>query len=232
MDKAAAAGHFHHENVEFFNLCLIDHRPEFFDINLFALVQFRAGDSETAALKVFLVEISNRKRYTVGGQDDISIPEEGSVRVDEMHLHRPLAEFRRDGVRQLADSIPSELRQWPVQMHLINPNAPFFRNADVVLAADCVAFSVGNFHQKYLKGRSLAIACPKLDQGKEVYVEKLRAMIDEAQIKELNVLVMEVPCCSGLVHIANLAREAASRKIQIKKTVIGIKGDVLQESYI
>jgi NAD-dependent dihydropyrimidine dehydrogenase PreA subunit len=126
----------------------------------------------------------------------------------------------------------SELRQWPVQMHLINPNAPYFQNADVVLAADCVAFSVGNFHQKFLKGRSLAIACPKLDQGKEVYVEKLTAMIDEANIKELQVLVMEVPCCSGLVHIANLAREAASRKIQIKKTVIGIKGDVLQESYI
>jgi NAD-dependent dihydropyrimidine dehydrogenase PreA subunit len=128
--------------------------------------------------------------------------------------------------------IKSELRQWPVQMHLINPMAPYFHNAEVVLAADCVAFSAGNFHQKYLRGRSLAIACPKLDQGKEVYVEKLKTMIDEAQIKELHVLVMEVPCCSGLVHIANLAREAASRKVPIKKTVIGIKGDVLLESYI
>jgi NAD-dependent dihydropyrimidine dehydrogenase PreA subunit len=128
--------------------------------------------------------------------------------------------------------VKSELRQWPVQMHLINPMAPYFQNAEVVLAADCVAFSVGNFHQKYLKGRSLAIACPKLDQGKEVYVEKLKTMIDEAQIKELNVLVMEVPCCSGLVHIANLAREAASRQVPIKKTVIGVKGDVLMESYI
>jgi NAD-dependent dihydropyrimidine dehydrogenase PreA subunit len=128
--------------------------------------------------------------------------------------------------------LKSELRQWPVQMHLINPNAPYFRNAEVVLAADCVAFSVGNFHQKYLKGRSLAIACPKLDQGKEIYVEKLKTMIDEAQIRELNVLVMEVPCCSGLVHIANLAREASGRKVPIKKTVISIKGDVLNEEFI
>jgi ferredoxin len=128
--------------------------------------------------------------------------------------------------------LKSELRQWPVQMHLINPTAPYFHNAEVVLAADCVAFSVGNFHQKYLKGRSLAIACPKLDQGKETYVEKLKTMIDEAQIKELHVLVMEVPCCSGLVHIANLAREAAGRHVPIKKIVIGIKGDVLIESYI
>jgi len=140
------------------------------------------------------------------------------------------ADTKRDGVPR--DSIPSELRQWPVQMHLINPGAPYFRNADVVLAADCVAFSVGNFHQKYLQGHSLAIACPKLDSGKEVYVEKLKAMIDESEIKSLQVLVMEVPCCGGLVHIANLARDAATRKIQIKKTVIGIKGDVLFEDYI
>jgi NAD-dependent dihydropyrimidine dehydrogenase PreA subunit len=128
--------------------------------------------------------------------------------------------------------IKSELRQWPVQMHLVNPMAPYFQDAEVVLAADCVAFSVGNFHQKHLKGKALAIACPKLDQGKEVYVEKLRTMIDGAGIKELNVLVMEVPCCSGLVHIASLAREAASRNVPIKKTVIGIKGDVLYEDYI
>jgi NAD-dependent dihydropyrimidine dehydrogenase PreA subunit len=139
-------------------------------------------------------------------------------------------ESKRDGVPR--DSIPSELRQWPVQMHLINPGAPYFKNADVVLAADCVAFSVGDFHQKYLRGNSLAIACPKLDSGKEVYVEKLKAMIDDSQIKSLQVLVMEVPCCSGLVHIANLAREASSRKIPIKKTVININGDVLLETSI
>jgi NAD-dependent dihydropyrimidine dehydrogenase PreA subunit len=137
---------------------------------------------------------------------------------------------KRDGVPW--DSIPSELRQWPVQMHLINPGAPYFRNADVVLAADCVAFSVGDFHRKYLKGNSLAIACPKLDSGKEAYVEKLKAMIDDSQIKSLQVLVMEVPCCSGLVHIANLAREASVRKIPIKKTVISIKGEVLLETVI
>lgn len=129
-------------------------------------------------------------------------------------------------------AIKSELRQWPVQMHLINPGAPYFQNADVVLAADCVAFSVGDFHQKYLRGNSLAIACPKLDSGKEAYVEKLKAMIDESQIKSLQVLVMEVPCCSGLVHIASLAREASSRKIPIKKTVINIKGEVLSEALI
>jgi NAD-dependent dihydropyrimidine dehydrogenase PreA subunit len=148
-----------------------------------------------------------------------------------------IEEVEKAGKKEVVVAVPpleikSELRQWPVQMHLINPMAPYFQDAEVVLAADCVAFSVGNFHQNYLKGKALAIACPKLDHGKEVYVEKLRTMIDGAGIKQLNVLIMEVPCCSGLVHIAGLAREAASRKIQIKKTVIGIKGDVLFEDII
>jgi ferredoxin len=125
--------------------------------------------------------------------------------------------------------IKSELRQWPVQMHLVNPNAPYFRNADVVLAADCVAFSMGNFHQKYLKGNSLAIACPKLDQGKEIYVQKLQTMIDEGEINSLHVIVMEVPCCSGLMHIAQMALDGAKRKVPVKKTVIGIQGQVVGE---
>jgi ferredoxin len=121
----------------------------------------------------------------------------------------------------------SELRQWPVQMHLVNPMAPYFRNADVVMAADCVAFAMGNFHQQFLKGKSLAIACPKLDQGKEVYVQKLTAMIDEGMIKSLHVVVMEVPCCSGLVHIAQLAMDAAERNVPFTKTVVGIQGYVV-----
>jgi len=136
-------------------------------------------------------------------------------------------EVEAAGATAVTEEQRSELRQWPVQMHLVNPNAPYFRNADVLLAADCVAFSLGSFHQKYLKGHSLAIACPKLDQGKEVYVQKLIAMIDEAKIKSLHVMVMEVPCCSGLMHIAELAANAANRKIPIHKTVVGIQGNVL-----
>lgn len=123
----------------------------------------------------------------------------------------------------------SELRQWPVQMHLVNPKAPYFRDADVVLAADCVAFAMGNFHQKFLHGNSLAIACPKLDQGKDIYVEKLTSMINEGGIRSLHVVIMEVPCCSGLVHIAQLAIDTATRGIPVKKTVIGIQGEILRE---
>jgi ferredoxin len=127
---------------------------------------------------------------------------------------------------------PSELRQWPVQMHLLNPNAPYFRGADLLLAADCVAFSMGGFHSKHLKGKSLAIACPKLDHGLDTYVEKLTAMIDIAKINTITVMMMEVPCCGGLLQMVKTALGSASRKVPVKKIIVGINGEVLQEDWM
>jgi NAD-dependent dihydropyrimidine dehydrogenase PreA subunit len=127
---------------------------------------------------------------------------------------------------------PSELRQWPVQMHLVNPNAPYFRSADLLLAADCVAFSMGGFHSKHLKGKSLAIACPKLDQGTDSYVEKLTAMIDIAKVNTITVMMMEVPCCGGLLQMVRTALGKASRKVPVKKMIVGINGEVLHEDWI
>lgn len=126
----------------------------------------------------------------------------------------------------------SELRQWPVQMHLINPNASYFQGADVVLAADCVAFSLGDFHSKWLKGKSLAIACPKLDSDQEAYVEKIQSMFDEAKINTLTVMIMQVPCCGGLTRIAQAAMQRASRKVPVKVVVVSIDGDILQEQWM
>lgn len=125
--------------------------------------------------------------------------------------------------------IKSELRQWPVQLHLLNPQASYFREADVVLTADCVAYSMGDFHRKYLKGHSLAIACPKLDSNLESYVAKLSAMISDAKINSLIILRMEVPCCGGLVQMAQMAAQNADRKIPMKELVVGIRGDILSE---
>lgn len=126
----------------------------------------------------------------------------------------------------------SQLRQWPVQMHLINPQAGYFREADVVLAADCVAFAMGNFHEKFLKGKSLAIACPKLDQSQEIYVDKITEMIDEAKINTLTVVIMQVPCCGGLTHMVQAALNNATRKIPIKQAVISPDGEVLSEQWL
>lgn len=127
---------------------------------------------------------------------------------------------------------PSELSQWPVQMHLVNPGASYFQNADVILAADCVAFSMGNFHSKYLKGKSLSIACPKLDSNTEVYTSKLISMIEDSQINTLTVMIMEVPCCGGLLRLAQKAMQESSRKIPLKVIMISVRGEQLSEQWI
>jgi len=127
---------------------------------------------------------------------------------------------------------PSELRHWPVQMHLISPIAPYFQNADVLLAADCVAFSVGNFHSKYLKNRSLAVACPKLDSNQDIYVDKLVRMINEAKINTLTVMIMEVPCCGGLLRLVQMAMQQAERIVPVKMIKVSVQGDVLEEKWI
>ncbi len=129
-------------------------------------------------------------------------------------------------------TIGSELRQWPIQLHLVPPTAPYFENADVLLAADCVAFSLGDFHRKHLKGKALAVACPKLDQGQEAYLAKLVSMIDDANINTLTVMVMEVPCCGGLIQLAKEASSRANRKVPVKQVRIGLRGDVLSEDWV
>jgi len=123
----------------------------------------------------------------------------------------------------------SKLRQWPVQLHLTPPTAPFFQDRDVLLAADCVPVAVADFHQSFLDGRGLAIACPKLDQHLDVYVAKLAAMIDQAHIRSLTVAIMEVPCCGGLLRLAEQAQASASRKIPIRLVKIGIRGDIITD---
>ncbi len=132
----------------------------------------------------------------------------------------------------VTSDLPSELRQWPVQLHLVNPQAPYFQKADILLAADCVAFSMGNFHNKYLKGKGLAIACPKLDTGKDVYVDKLTAMIDLANANTFTVMMMEVPCCSGILQMAKMAVEKANRKIPVKAIVVGLDGEIRSEEWV
>jgi Pyruvate/2-oxoacid:ferredoxin oxidoreductase delta subunit len=119
---------------------------------------------------------------------------------------------------------PSHLTQWPVQLHLLPPTASFFQNADVVLAADCVAFAYTDFHEDFLKGKALAIACPKLDDTSP-YVEKLTAMITQSNIKSLTVLHMEVPCCNGLTFMAKQAIADSGRDIPFETVCIGISGD-------
>ena len=126
----------------------------------------------------------------------------------------------------------SQLNQWPIQLHLLNPNASFLKNKNLVLAADCTAFAFGDFHNKFMKNNCIAIACPKLDNSAEIYIEKLTAMIDNSLIDTLSVIIMEVPCCGGLLLMAKKAQANAKRIIPVKKTVIGIQGNIISEEWI
>lgn len=124
--------------------------------------------------------------------------------------------------------VGSQLRHWPIQLHLVPPTAGFFQKADVLLAADCVPFAVSDFHGRFLSGRALAIACPKLDANQEIYLQKLVSMIDEAEISSLTVVVMEVPCCGGLVRLAEESLRRAQRTVPVECVVVGTGGQVLQ----
>ena len=126
----------------------------------------------------------------------------------------------------------SQLRQWPIQLHLVSPQAPYFQEKDILLVADCVPFALADFHKDYLKGKSIAIGCPKLDSEQEIYVEKIKALIDDSKINTLTVQIMQVPCCSGLGQGAKAGADKATRKIPIKQVVVGLEGDILSEEWI
>lgn len=175
-------------------------------------------------------------------QKGIPNPLEKEVEMKEHHGHEhghegcPSAKSMNFGSKSIegdeAGKRPSQLSHWPLQMHLISPDAPQYRGSDLLISADCVAYSLGDFHKDWLKGKTLAIACPKLDEGTDVYEEKITALIDDAKINTLTVMTMQVPCCSGLLQIAKTAAGKAKRKVPIKHVVVGLQGNILSESWV
>ena len=121
---------------------------------------------------------------------------------------------------------PSALRQWPVQLHLVPPTAPYFRDADLLLAADCAAFACGDFHARFLTDHALAIACPKLDDPSG-YVEKLAAMITDGGLRSITIVMMQVPCCRGLERLVEMAVQVARVEIPVHRVIVGIEGGIL-----
>ncbi|OGO45771.1 MAG: 4Fe-4S ferredoxin [Chloroflexi bacterium RBG_16_60_22] len=143
-------------------------------------------------------------------------------------------DFRATATEEEATTgkVKSQLTQWPIQMHLISPTAPYYQGADVLLTADCVGYALGGFHPEYLKGKAIGIACPKLDEGQEEYVEKIKSWLDDARINTLTVLIMQVPCCRGLLALAQEAAQKAGRKVPIKAIVVGLQGEILAEEWV
>jgi ferredoxin len=124
-----------------------------------------------------------------------------------------------------AASGKSELSQWPIQLHLVSPLAPYFQGSDLLVAADCTAFALGTFHLALLKGKKLVIACPKLDDT-EGYVEKLAEIIRRNGLRSLTVAIMTVPCCSGLARMVQEAVARSGEALDVKTVVIGIEGEI------
>lgn len=118
----------------------------------------------------------------------------------------------------------SELRQWPVQFTLVSPEASYFKDADLLVAADCVPFAYPNFHSDFLAGKSLVIGCPKLDDV-EFYIDKLTELIKRNNIKSITLVNMEVPCCFGLQRIVEDAVQRSGKVLPIRQTVITIRGE-------
>jgi NAD-dependent dihydropyrimidine dehydrogenase PreA subunit len=135
---------------------------------------------------------------------------------------------RAGGPRQPAgEAAGSELRQWPVQLALLNPGAAYFENADLLIAADCVPFAYAGFHQELLRGRVVIIFCPKLDAEIEGYVEKLAEIFARHAIRSITVARMEVPCCGGVRHVIDRALERSGKTIPVSERTISIQGDLV-----
>ena len=122
-----------------------------------------------------------------------------------------------------AGRISSELRQWPTQLHLVPPTAPYLQNAHLLIAADCTPFAYAEFHRDFIKGRILVNACPKLDDTSP-YVEKLAAMISQNDIQSVTVTIMEVPCCRGLAMFAQQAIAQSGKDVPLEIAIIGVDG--------
>jgi Fe-S-cluster-containing hydrogenase component 2 len=125
--------------------------------------------------------------------------------------------------------IATELRQWPVQLKLLNPSAPYFDNAHLLIAADCVAYAYAGFHRRFLRDRIMIMLCPKLDPYVDEYVDKLASIVSMHEIRSITVVRMEVPCCGGVGVILKKAMDRAGKKIPVSEHIITIRGGILHE---
>lgn len=123
--------------------------------------------------------------------------------------------------------IESQLNQWPVQIKLVPINAPYFNNANLLIAADCTAYSYGDFHNKFMKNKITLIGCPKLDEGD--YADKLTAILENNDIKSLTVVRMQVPCCGGIVNAVKKALLQSGKLIPWNIVTISTSGEIIED---
>ena len=129
--------------------------------------------------------------------------------------------------RQPSEKKESELRQWPVQLKLLHPDAPYFENADLLISADCVPFAYAGFHADFLRDKILIMFCPKLDTDIDGYIGKLAEIFSRHEIKSITIVHMEVPCCGGVRYVVDQALERSEKKIPVMEKTITVQGEVV-----
>jgi Pyruvate/2-oxoacid:ferredoxin oxidoreductase delta subunit len=192
-----------------------------------------AADFDEAAVETHLEKIKDAPSadpLPIIATDDPpsmpSAPAGGGCPGSAMRQFGQTEEAPKQGLNQPV--MPSQLGHWPIQLKLVPPQAPFLKNADLLICADCVPFTVPDFHYRYLTGRAVLIGCPKLDDLQHYY-EKMRDIFTQAQPRSITVLKMEVPCCDGIAQAAVQACREVAPEIPLNVQTIGIKGGVLSD---
>ncbi len=180
------------------------------------IIERDAPDFDETAVKMHLkpktAEIKVEKSLPCGCPGSMAMDFRGDKKA---HAKAPAGAVARQN---------SELRQWPVQLTLVSPEASYFKDSELLVAADCVPFAYPNFHSDFLAGKSVIIGCPKLDDS-DFYVDKLTELLKKNNINSITLVNMEVPCCFGLQRIVEEAVARSGKVLPIRQTVITIRGE-------
>jgi ferredoxin len=185
------------------------------------VVEREADDFDEEAVEAYLTE-------KVESKD--AVPVFPTVSCPSQQIRTFAPRTSDEGVSEGGTETPanSQLSHWPVQIHLVPPTAPFLREADLLVAADCTPVAYPRFHEDFLKGKVVMVGCPKFDDVQE-YIHKFTEIFKRNAIKKVTTVVMEVPCCSGLPMIVKKAMELAEKGIPMETVVIGTQGEVLKK---
>ena len=189
------------------------------------IIEREAEEFDEEAVEAFLAEKAGKA--TVPAPQ--AVP--GGCPSAQIKTFQPLGNCEQANVPRTTGGGLSALTHWPVQIHLVPPNAPFLKGADLLIAADCSPFAYPDFHDVLLKDRVLMIGCPKFDDA-QAYIDKFTAIFREAGIRSITTVMMEVPCCSSLIGIIRQALANAGANIPVEEVIISTRGVLLESRKI
>ena len=185
------------------------------------IIERDAPEFDESAVKEHLAEQTHEEHKKPIGLEPCGCPSHNPIRVKAESGHTTHAKHHAQAHEQL----PPELTNWPIQWKLVRPDMPFFKGADVLMAADCVPFAFRDFHGRFLTERPVIIGCPKLDD-QEKYLERLTEVVKHSGLKSITIAHMEVPCCHGLEKMVAEAVRRSGKNVPVRTWVIGIQGDI------